>query len=125
MLGGFELDITLRNIPSQGFPAFPNESLSDSISEYTFDFFTLNGNYSLKLERPPSSNHKKWLPSESRPIVHDIKNSTFSLCSFPNVVNDFIRISCDVSLFEFNDYTIRSQLKSIHKEENRTFFDCL
>lgn len=121
----FQLDITLREIPLLGLPAFPNEPLNEIISEYIFDFYTANSNYSIYLQRSPSSNHSQWIPSDSRPIVNDNKNSNIFLCSFPTVLQNSIHIECDSSLFDLSGNFINARLNSVHKEGNRTFKDCI
>lgn len=124
LLPTFIIDITLREIPVNGLPAFPSEPLNTIISEYTFDLKTDNSSFTIKLERPSSTNPNVWTMNTTRPIALNNNTNSFFACVFPTISGNTIRLGCDQSFFNFNKPTANVRLQSIHKEGDRTFSDC-
>jgi len=124
LLPTFIIDITMRELPLNGLPAFPTEPLDKIISEYTLDLKTDNSSFTIKLERPSSTNPNVWAINSTRPIVKNNNNNSFFACFFPTISGNNIRLGCDQSFFNFNKPTANVRLQSIHKEGNRTFSDC-
>lgn len=124
LLPTFIIDITMRELPLNGLPAFPTEPLDKIISEYTLDLKTDNNSFTIKLERPSSTNPNVWPINSTRPIVKNNNNDSFFACFFPTISGNTIRLGCDQSLFNFNQASASVRLQSIHKEGERTFSDC-
>ncbi|NCN08597.1 MAG: hypothetical protein GW938_02010 [Leptospira sp.] len=124
LLPTFIIDITLRELPANGLPAFPAEPLDTIISAYILDLKTDNNSFTIKLERPSSTNPNVWPMNTTRPVVLNNKTNSFFACLFPTISGNTIRIGCDQSFFNFNQASANVRLQSIHKDRERTFSDC-
>jgi hypothetical protein len=80
----FILDLTLREFPTNGLPAFQTEPLDKILSEYILDLKTESESYTINLTRPTSTNHSPWAINTTRPIVRNNNTNAIFLCFFSN-----------------------------------------